>query len=73
MNLRAITFPRRKYLIWFNKILESHGGDFDQKFYQKVKCPTYAQGPPVSGLTLIDALHGNEQEELRSYNHAFKI
>ena len=39
-------------LIRFDQILGPHGGDFDQK----IKCPTYARGPPPPGLTLIDAL-----------------
>ena len=44
------------YLIRFDQILGPQGGDFDQKFFRKVKCPTYARGfPPSSGLTLIDA------------------
>ena len=34
------------YLIWFDQILEPHTGDFDQKFFWKVKCSTYARGSP---------------------------
>ena len=37
------------YLIRFDRISGPHGGDFDQKFFWKVKCPTYARGSP-SGL-----------------------
>ena len=63
MNLRDITSPRWVYLISFDLILGPHGGDFDQKFFRKVKCPTYAQGTPpphpTLGLTLIDALPEN--------------
>ena len=35
------------YLIWFDQILGPHSSDFDQKFFWKVKCPTYARGPPL--------------------------
>ena len=41
-----------EYLIWFYQILGPPGGDFDQKFFWEVKCPTYAQGTP-------DALHSS--------------
>ena len=37
------SFSRWVYLIWFDKILGPHSGDFDQKFFWKVKCPTYAR------------------------------
>ena len=41
------------YLIRFDQILGPHGGDFDQKFFWKVKCPTYARGPlPPIGLNI---------------------
>ena len=33
------------YLIRFDQILGSHSGILDQKFFWKVKCPTYARGP----------------------------
>ena len=46
MNLKDITSPRWGYLIWSDHILGSHSGDFNQKFFWKVKCPTYAQGAP---------------------------
>ena len=45
MKLRDITSPRWGYLIWFDQMLGVHGGDFDQKFFWKVKYPTYAWGP----------------------------
>ena len=47
IKLTDITSPRWGYLIWFDQILGPHGGDFDQKFFWKVKCPTYARGPPL--------------------------
>ena len=60
MNFRDITSLRWGYLILFDPVLGPHGGDFDQKIFWKVKCPTYARGPPPSGLTLIGALDKDE-------------
>ena len=44
VNLTDITSPRLAYFSWFDQILWPHGGD--PKFFWKVKCLTYAQGPP---------------------------
>ena len=38
------SFSRWVYLIWFDQILRPHSGNFDQKFFWKVKCPTYVRG-----------------------------
>ena len=37
------SFSRWGYLIWFDQILGHHSGDFDQKFFWKVKCSIYSR------------------------------
>ena len=71
MNLRDITSPRWGYLIWFDQILGPHGGDFDQKFFWKVKCPTYSLGPPRLGLNIdrcIQITWSKSREKLKARN-----
>ena len=45
--LRAcVAIPRWGDLIWFYHFFRPQCGDFDQKLFWKVKCPTYARTPP---------------------------
>ena len=47
-----IHWQGEEYLIRSDQILRPQGGDFDQNFFWKVKCPTYARGSPPLGLNI---------------------